>query len=215
MLKSFVQETILTLSPVSFDRLKTALLGEYIPLHVIAPENVTKDVMAEKVYDYFEKLQYKNNKKFEDHIKSFMATLDSLVEPHVAKVPQAKKNEPAPVVPRARKYYEKATGIRKSLETVSELIDYTRVMMCLYAMAIKSTDERISNFDFSIFCLDPVAIEASLKAEKESVLFGMKNPKPRFDTTEPYTADTCFFVIAIVLLYTIIGDSLEEDQSHE
>lgn len=215
MLTSFIQDTILAMRPVAFEQLKNTLVGEYVSLHVIAPENVSKEILAEKIFDYFEKLQYKTNKKFEDHIKSFMSTLDSLVEPHVAKVPQVKKNEPAPAVPRARKYYEKATAIRKSLETVSELIDYTRVMMCLYAMAIKSTDERISNFDFSIFCLDPVAIEASLKAEKESVLFGMKNPKPRFDTTEPYTADTCFFVIAIVLLYTIIGDSLEEGLSYE
>lgn len=203
------------MNTVPCNRVRGALLGEYIPVHVIAPDTATKYILAEKIHDYFEKLQYKTNKKFDDYIKYFMATLDDLVEPHIAKTPAAKKNEPVPVVPRARKYYEKANSIRKNLKTVSELTDYTRLMLCLYAAIIGSDEERICNFDFSISCLDPVVIEATLKGEKESTLFGMKNPKPRFDTTDPYTSDTCFFVIAIIMLYTIIGDSFEEDLSHE
>lgn len=215
MQKIFVQETILQMNAVPCDRVRDSLLGEYIPVYVIAPDTATKYILAEKIHDYFEKLQYKTNKKFDDYIKYFMAALDDLVEPHIAKMPTAKKNEPVPVVPRARKYYEKATAIRKNLKTVSELRDYTRMMLCLYAAVIGSEEERISNFDFGISCLDPVVIEASLKGEKEATLFGMKNPKPRFDTTDPYTLDTCFFVIVIIMLYTIIGDSFEEDQSHE
>ena len=215
MQKAFVQETILDMNTIPCERVKDSLLGEYIPLHVITPDTATKYVLAEKIHDYFEKLQYKTNKKFEDYIKSFMATLDDLVEPHIAKTPTAKKNEPVPVTPRARKYYEKATSIKKSLKSISELIDYTRLMLCLYTAIINSDEERISNFDFGINCLDPIAIEASLKGEKEATLFGMKNPKPRFDTSDPYTSDTCFFVIAIIMLYTIIGGSLEEDLSHE
>lgn len=211
----FVQDTILSMGPVSFNRMKEALLREYIQFHIVEPENVTKTVLIEKLYDYFEKIQYKAGKKFEDLIKNYMAELDSLVEPHVAKTPQAKKNEPAPVTPRSRKYYDKAAELRKSVKDIHDLIDYSRVMLCLYAAIIKSDEERITNFDFSLDCLDPEAIEVALKKETESVLFGMKNPKPRFDTTDPYTTDRSFFIIVIILLYAIIGDSLEEGLDNE
>lgn len=212
---SFVQETILHMGPVSFERMKATLLGEYIVFRSVAPENVTKEVFSEKLYDHFEKIQYKTGKKFEDLIKSYMAELDALVEPHVAKMPQMKKNEPAPAVPRSRKYYEKAAELRKSVKAISELVDYTRLMLCLYAAILNSEEDRINNFDFSLNCLDPDIIEAALKSETESVLFGMKNPKPRFDTSDPYSTDSSFFVIVIILLYAIIGDSLEEGLDNE
>ena len=215
MLHSFVRETVLNTGPVSFDRLKTTLLGEYIQLRIVTPESVTKEVLAEKIHDYFEKIQLKTGKKFEDLLKSYTAELDALVEPHVAKMPPVKKNEPAPAVPRSRKYYEKAAELRKAVKAVPELVDYTRLMLCLYTAIISSEEDRISNLDFSLTCLDPDKIEAALKSETESVLFGMKNPKPRFDTSDPYTTDSCFFVIVIILLYAIIGDSLEEGLDNE
>ena len=215
MQHSFVQETILDMGSVAFERLKVTLLREYIVFRAVTPENVSKEVLAEKLHDHLEKIQYKTGKKFEDLIKNYMAELDALVEPHVAKVPPVKKNEPAPAVPRSRKYYEKAAELRRTVKTVPELVDYTRLMLCLYAAIINSEEDRIRNLDFSLNCLDPDIIETALKGETESVLFGMKNPKPRFDTSDPYTMDSCFFVIVIILLYAIIGDSIEEDLTNE
>ena len=215
MQHSFVQETILNMGSVAFERLKATLLREYIVFRAVATENITKEVLAEKIHDHFEKIQYKTGKKFEDLIKSYMAELDALVEPHVAKMPPVKKNEPAPAVPRSRKYYEKAAELRKTAKAISELVDYTRLMLCLYAAILNREEERISNLDFSLNCLDPDVIEVALKSETESVLFGMKNPKPRFDTSDPYTTDSCFFVIVIILLYAIVGDSLEEGLDNE
>lgn len=215
MQQSFVQETILAMNPVTFDRLKAALLGEYIQFRIVTPESITKEILAEKLHDYFEKIQYKTGKKFEDLLKNYMAELDSLVEPHVAKTPQAKKNEPAPITPRSRKYYEKAVEIKKALKGLSELTDYSRLMLCLYAAIINSGEEKISNLDFALTCLKPDVIVAALKNEKESVLFGKKNPKPWFDTSDPYAIDSSFFVIVIIMLYAIIGDSLEEGLDNE
>lgn len=215
MQNSFVQETILSMSPVAFRRLKEVLVGKYISFHTIVPENVTQEILAEKLHDYFEKICYKTGKKFDDQLKAYMAALDSVVEPNVAKNQQAKKNEPAPPPYRSRKYYEKAAEIRKNMKSMSELTDYTRLMMCLYAAIIKDGGEKIQNLDFAVSSLHPDVIEAALKAEKESVLFGIKNPKSRFNTSDPYSMDTCFFVIAIILLYTIIGDSLVEGMDNE
>lgn len=207
MQNSFVQESILAMGPVSFERLKMAMLGEYISLRVVTPEQVTKEILAEKLLDYFEKFQYKTGKKFEDLLKNYTSELDSLVEPHVAKAPQGKKKEP---MPRARKYYEKATEIRKTIKGFSELRDYSRLMLCLYAAIINNDGDKITNLNYSLDCLYPDAIEAALKDEKESALFGKKNPKPRFDTSDPYSMDTSFFVIVLIMLYAMIGDSLEE-----
>jgi hypothetical protein len=199
----------------SFERLKAALLEEYIQFCIVTPDNVTKEIMAEKLCDYFEKFQYKSGKKFEDLVKSYMTELDSLVEPRVAQTPAAKKSEPVPVVPRARRYYEKAAEIKKSLKNISELIDYSRLMLCLYAAIINSGDEKITNFDFSLTCLEPNAIEAALKNEKGTAWLGKKNPKPRFDTSDPYTTDRSFFVLLILQMYAIIGDSNEEGLENE
>ena len=215
MQQRFVQETILAMKPVAFDRLKVALLGEYIQFRIVTPESITKEIFAEKLHDYFEKIQYKTGKKFEDLLKNYMAELDSLVEPHVAKTPQSKKNEPAPITPRSRKYYEKALEINKNLKGLTELTDYSRIMLCIYAAIINSSEEKIKNMDFALTSLIPDVIIAALKNEKESALFGKKNPKPRFDTSDPYATDSSFFVIVIIMLYAIIGDSLEEGLDNE
>ena len=212
---SFIQETILSMNPIAFCRLKEALVGKYISFHTIVPENVTQEILAEKLHDYFEKIYYKTGKKFDDQLKAYMSALDSVVEPGVAKNQQAKKNEPAPPGYRSRKYYERAAEIRKSMKSMPELIDYTRLMMCLYTAIINNGGEKIQNLDFAVSSLDPDAVETALRAEKESVLFGKKNSKLRFDTSDPYSMDSCFFVMVIILLYTIIGDSLEEGMGNE
>ena len=208
MQNNFAQETILAMGPVFFERLKKALLEKYISFHIMAPENVTKEILAEKLHDYFEKIQYKNRKKFDDLMKYYAAKLDDVVRPHIARTPNAKKDAPEPVTPRSRKYYEKAIEIGKAMKSVQELLDYSRLMMCLYAEIIKRGNETIDNLDFAVSSLDPAAIEAALKIEEEPLLFGAAR---RFDTSDPYNMDTCFFVIAITMLYAIIGNSLEGD----
>lgn len=217
----FVQETILTMNPVSFEQLKKALLEKYISFHIMASKNVTKEILAEKLHDYFEKVQYNTHKKFDDLIKDYVAKLDAVVKPHVAKTPNAKKGEPV-TIPRSRKYYEKAAEIGKSMNSLQALIDYTRLMMCLYAEFIKSGEDIIDNLDFAVSSLDPAAIVKALKAEKKSdVLEKIKessflgkapvisknaeSPKARFNTSDPYNLDSCFFVIAVIMLYTIKG----------
>ena len=138
MQQRFVKETILAMNPVAFGRMKSALVGEYIQFRIVTPERITKETLAEKLHDYFEKIQYKTGKKFDDLLKNYTAVLDSLVEPHVAKTPQSKKNEPTPITPRSRKYYEKSVEIKQALKSLTDLTDYSRLMLCLYASIINS-----------------------------------------------------------------------------
>ena len=53
----FVKATICDLNQSAFEELKKILLGEYISFSIIDHENVTVDILAEKVCDYFNTLE--------------------------------------------------------------------------------------------------------------------------------------------------------------
>jgi len=215
MQSDFIQKSVLSMEQIPFERLKSSLLGEYIRFRVIDYDDVTKEILAEKLHDYFDKVEYRTGKKFGDLVKNYVSELDSLVEPHIAKAPATKKNEPEPTVPRARRFYEKAVEIKNNRKDFAALIDYSRIMLCLYTAIINSGHETITNLDFALSCLKFDMVEAALKKEKENVLLGMLNQKPRFNISDPYTVDGVFFVFLIIIFYTIIGISVGEDINNE
>ena len=147
--KKLVEATICRMRPSAFEKLKLLLLGEYISFSIIDHEAVTVEILAEKICDYFETLEIKTGKAFDKFIESYMNDVDDIVAPHIAKTPQAKKGDNTPVkVPRSRKYYTKAVDIKgKKRLSVTQLIDYTRIMMCLYTAADKAEGKPIDNFD--------------------------------------------------------------------
>ena len=75
---------------------------------------MTVPVLAEKLCDYFEKIELKMGKPFEKVVEKYTADLDSVVGDRIAKEPKPRKNKPTPPTPRARKYYEKACFLRKN-----------------------------------------------------------------------------------------------------
>ena len=89
--KEFVEATVCKLNQPEFDDLKQLLLGEYISFSIIDHEAVTKDILAEKVCDYFVTLEAKTGKAFDKHIESYLNDLDSIVKPHIVETPQTKK----------------------------------------------------------------------------------------------------------------------------
>lgn len=212
---NFVKETIVGMDAATLEVLKKALLGEYISFSVISDEEVTKEELAEKLCDYFEKLEIKTQKTFDKQIETYIKDVDSIVESRIKKTPQQKKNDPTPVViPRARKYYDKAIGIktRRSIST-RNLIDYSRVMFCLYTEIMKNQYREIDDLVFSVSCLHPDSIIESMKNEQDTVVVKFK--KPRFDIKALYSSDTCTFIIAIILLYKIVDDIVEGEYYHE
>lgn len=214
--KDFVEETICNLSQPVFEDLKRLLLGEYMSFSIIDHEDVTIDILAEKVCDYFGTLEIKTGKAFDKHIESYLDDWDNIVEPHIAKAPKAKKGDTSQVVaPRSRKYYDRVIYIKKlPTPSITELTDYSRIMMCLYTAAIKNKGKPIDNFDYAADCLDPVSIIEAMKSEEASVVISPLKKK-RFDTKEPYSDAVCTLILSILILCSIINGKVEGETGHE
>ena len=212
--RDLVKTTVLDMDQDIFLMLQKALVGEYLSFSIIDAEEITKEILAEKLCDYFEKLELKTGKAFEKHLDAYIGNIEIIVGGKVAKAPQPKKKDATPVVvPRARKYYEKAMNVKNTRSiTVRQLKDYTRIMMCLYAAIIKNNNKEIDNLDYSASCIDPDAIITSMKNEQDMLL---KLKKPKFDIKELYCSDTCTFIIAIIALYAIVGEKVQGEYYHE
>lgn len=167
---NLIRGTVLKMNQATFAQWKDALVGQYIVFSVIAPEEIDQEIMAEKLCDYFEKAELKNGKSFEKFVEVYFSNLDSIVAGRVVKTPQQRKKDEAPLpMPRARKYYEKAQEIRKGKLNLSGMIDYTRIMMCLYAAIIKNNGKEIQNFDFATSSLKIDDIILSMKEEQDAL----------------------------------------------
>lgn len=194
----FINETAVRLDDGLFRGLKDALVGTYVSFSVVKAEDITKKILAEKICDYFEKVELKTGKTFDKIIERYMSNLDSVVGDRIAKEARGKKKQQASPTPRARKYYEKAGTLRKSNKSMKQLLDYSRVMMCLYMEIIKNGRREIENFDFSAECLNLTRMMDALRGET-----GLIAQKARFDTKEPYALDRCTFIVVILMFYYI------------
>lgn len=212
----FVKSTVYSFQSDVFDQIKTILIPEYLSFSIISEDGITPAILSEKICDYFEKLELKTGKSFDKYVESYLKDLDSIVERRIAKTPQPKKNDPTPVViPRARKYYEKAVSLKKARTLATGvLVDYTRIMLCLYTAIMKSGFKEIGNFDFSSDCINPLDIIAAMKNEQEPVAIKI-GKKQKFDIKDLYCSDTCTFMLAIVLAYKILNDRVQEESEHE
>lgn len=208
----FIKTTVNTLKPDTYDQIKQILIPEYLTFSIIPEEEITLGILSEKLCDYFEKLDLKTGKSFEKYVESYLKDLDSIVERRIEKTPQPKKNDTTPViVPRARKYYEKAVSLKKTRTlSTSNLVDYTRIMLCLYTAIIKNGFKEIGNFDFSSDCLNPLDIIDAMKNEQVKI-----GKKSKFDIKELYCSDTCTFILTIVIIYKIINDRVQEESENE
>lgn len=212
----FVKSTVKTLQPDAFEQIKTVLIPEYLSFSIISDEGITTDILSEKLCDYFEKLELKTGKDFDKYVEAYFKDLDSIVERRIEKTPQPKKNDPAPVViPRARKYYEKASSLKKTRSlSPGNLVDYTRIMLCLYTTIVKNDFKEIDNFDFASDCLNPVEIIDAMKNEQEPVAIKI-GKKIKFDIKDLYCSDTCTFILTIILTHKILNDRVQGDTDHE
>lgn len=210
----FIKNTVSKLRQTEFEALKKILVGEYITFAIISEEEITQHTLSEKLCDYFEKLELKMNKSFDKQIESYIKDIDSIVGKKIAKTPQTKKNNSTPIiVPRARKYYEKALNIRNSRNlSVRDLVDYSRIMFCLYTSILKNNGKEVTNIDFSIKVLNPKYLIDSMKTEQETLIAMKKN---KFDIKDLYCSDTGTFIMTIILLHTILNDKVEGEYYHE
>lgn len=192
----FLKQTILKLDDSLFEELKIILVREkYVSFSFFSREDVTKEVLAEKILDNFQEIE-QGSKGFEKIAKKYISCLNSVVEDRIEKAPKKnKKDAVAPKPPRARKYYDYAERLKENLEFQS-IIDYSRIMMCLYTEIIKTEYKDIEDFDYSFECIDLKEIVESMINEKKTL---GKIKTPRFNLNN--LSDRMSFMLLIVIYY--------------
>ena len=76
------------------------------------------------------------------------------------------------------------------------VIDYTRIMLCLYSAIIENDYNEIVDFDFSFCSINIEEIINSLKCELSGIKKSLK-----FDIGKSYNTDRCTFMILISVYY--------------
>ena len=189
--REFVESTWLDYSDVIRDCVLMDL-NAYIKFQFM--DHIIKEVMAEKLYDHFMMVELKNNCDLNKLVKSYYKSINEIVGPQI---------ETSKQKTRAQKYYEKAVTISKSKEVnFQDLMDYTRIMMCLYMAVTKNQSKLISNFDLSKECLDMDTILTFIRRETVPAL-GINKRKPRFDFHNSYSMDSCILLILTLVLYKL------------
>lgn len=208
--KSFVKNTISPLNEKRLKHLRNILDNkQYIPFDFVDPERIDCSVLEEKISDYFEKVELlAGGKMFNYLIEQYMNALDSVVEDYIDGSSRAKKNG-AQTESRAKKYYNKAHAMKKeALESFEALLDYSRIMLCLYMSIINNRFKSISDFDYASESLDGEKIMEALRNEKGSTLLGERKT---FDTHGKFSRDRCTFII-IIIMYQYIKNNEVGDE---
>ena len=194
--KDFIKNTILDLNPQEFNRLKTILVGEYIQFSFVESDNIDQAFFSEKVCDYIEKLEFRNKTSFQKLLVNYSIYLDKLVANKVARAPKANNND-SELIPRARRYYEKAkSNGKKQFQSTSQVIDYVRVMLCLYTASLQSPSNPVENFNLSI---DTLSIE--------NLIFNMKQEQAKrlnYQVKEYFLKNGIYSAAVFYLIMTII-----------
>ncbi len=196
--KEFVANTILKFDDDIFARMREFFVNNgYISFAFCSLDSVSKEQFADKLCDYFEKVEIRNSKTFDKLIDKFITGLDFVIGFRVAKEQKPSKKNPVHFIPRARKYYDKACEIKKT-RCHQSLVDYSRIMMCLYAEIIKTNGKEITEINYASECLNLESIVESMKAEQNRF-----QKTPKFNLKESLNEDTCSFVLLAVLYFYI------------
>lgn len=105
--KEFLEKTVIQLDDDLFGEFKKLIVGKYISFPFIKKESITKETLAEKLFDYFDKK--KGKETFDSLLNKYISDLDSMVKDKIVSAPKANKENPTPTIPRSRKYYVAVT----------------------------------------------------------------------------------------------------------
>ncbi len=151
-------------------KLKEISVG-IIRFRVIQEEDAPRDFYLEKIYDYLDAVNIKNNinpRKVE-YVSVYVDSLLSLIDNKIVKGS------------RAEKYYKKAKTIEDKIkndkDNCAELLkDFTRIFVSLYLECIKS-DKPLDDFDFSLSYESLVIVIEGMKSETKSGLLWEKDKR--------------------------------------
>lgn len=205
--KDFIKNTILDLNPQEFNRLKTILVGEYIQFSFVESDNIDQAFFSEKVCDYIEKLEFRNKTSFQKLLVNYSIYLDKLVANKVARAPKANNND-SELIPRARRYYEKAkSNGKKQFQSTSQVIDYVRVMLCLYTESLHSPSNPIENFNLSIDTLSIENLIFNMKQEQAKRL--NYHVKEYFLKNGIYSTEVFYLIMTIIIYCHLMSNMIQ------
>lgn len=204
-----IDYTVLRLEDEHFESLKVSLVDRgYINFSVLDDSEITKAILSEKICDYFEKVELKTLDPLDKQVKNFCRTLDTIVSGKILKVTKAHPNPS-----RARRYYEHVKELpRKKDLTIGELMDYSRVMFCLYNAIIENKGAEITNFDYTLSTINTTNILGSLIKEQNNFV---KQFKGMFESKEEYTSERGILVLAIIILNKLLANRIFGDYYHD
>ena len=193
--KKFIENTVLKFEDDIFSELKEFIINQgYINFSFYSLNSISRELFAEKLLDYFEKVEINTSKNFDKLLEKYISNIDSIVSGRIAKEQKANKKNPVHYIPRARKYYNKAASLKKNV-TMQSLIDYSRIMMCLYTEIINTEEKEISEINFASECLKIKDIIDAMKKEQNPLIKSSK-----FNLKDSY-GDDFYTLIMITIIY--------------
>lgn len=201
---AFIKDTVLTLSPGNFEKLRDTLFEDCLRFWFIPKDDITPEVLAEKLYDYFYNTLAVTGAPFDKQVFQYIKSVSDLVDMHIE---QAKELEDGTQeeAPRARRFYEKAQEIKESRSaSTNDILEFSRLMFCLYEATLRDRLNKIQDFDYSVDVIDPAKILDAMKKETVEGMLGMK--RKVFNLEGTCTQDISTMIIAAISLYKIAED---------
>ena len=201
---AFIKDTVLTLSPENFEKLRDTLFEDCLRFWFIPKDDITPEVLAEKLYDYFYNTLAVTGAPFDKQVFQYIKSVSDLVDMHNE---QAKELEDGTQeeAPRARRFYEKAQEIKESRSaSTNDILEFSRLMFCLYEATLRDRLNKIQDFDYSVDVIDPAKILDAMKKETVEGMLGMK--RKVFNLEGTCTQDISTMIIAAISLYKIAED---------
>lgn len=203
----FINSIFDTLDEKMFNELKSFLIKEnYLTFYFVKEENISKAFFKEKLHDYIVKVELNKGKNFDELIEKYFNSLNDIVTGKIEKKPKQKKRDTeVNSIPRARKYYDKAEIIKRQI-TLQNIIDYSRIMLCLYSAIINNEHKEINNFNYASESLDIKQLTNAMKSETSSIGKSLK-----FNINKPFDYDRIIFILTIILYYHIKNNDIAEE----
>lgn len=203
--KNFFCSAIESMDTGSFLDLRDSLIPFYLTFSDQPKEEIMRADLSEAVCKYFLETASKELKNMDKLIGEYFDNLDSIIGSRIQRPSPVKRGEQPNSPCRAMRYYEKAKEYRIN-SFKDHIIDYSRIMLCLYAGIISNHKEPISNFDYSADAINPGAIISSMKEEIDpSRKNGQLN---RFAPGITRSSDACTFMLVLIMIYKIRSDNM-------
>lgn len=201
-----------------FEEMKSVLLEKYIKFSILSNQDLTKQFMCEKLCDYIEKTELKTGKKFEKLMSYYVNNLSDLVKDFLGsiKIGNDSKGNPVYADSRALKYYNQAMTKRNNKKNpMTGLIDYSRIMFCLYTSIINKKHKIIIDFDYSLSNVKCQTLINSLESEltKEQKFLGrvIAKSEKKFTIKERYCQNEFLFVMIVIMFYLVKDEEVRSE----